>query len=345
MSGDQARRSERAVLAVGVSSPRHSPPARTRSSSPTRPDWTARSTCRACGWPSRFLGCELFALRVERTHGESVRLHARRRSRWPSGLVYAEPGAVVAARVWRSSWSCSSCASAAPIRGVLRGHRPRRTVRGGTRRLPARARRRRPGRRPGRLRAARRAGGLVPRRGAAALAVAVAVASRSLARPPRRGRHRPHGCCGRHAQLGHRHRVGERAVGPPARPAAAHRDRCRLPGLQPHLPGARPPATRASRRTTSSCRRSCARRTWPRSPPPCWRRPASCCGPTTRCCCCGRPVDGRARPPAAPRRQRRARGGRGVARPSTSPTSVRSCPGRLAPCPPRRQIAAVAAGA
>ena len=45
-----------------------------------------------------FLGCELFALRVERTHGESYGFTLAQVP-LAVGLVYAEPGALVAARV------------------------------------------------------------------------------------------------------------------------------------------------------------------------------------------------------------------------------------------------------
>jgi len=97
VSGDQARRSERAVLAVGVVVAALTAGVyalaltdETRLDGPLDVSgvWLAVA----------FLGCELFALRVERTHGESYGFTLAQVP-LAVGLVYAEPGAVVAARV------------------------------------------------------------------------------------------------------------------------------------------------------------------------------------------------------------------------------------------------------
>src|SRR5918998_2233051 len=97
MSVDEARKSERYVLAVGVIVAAVTAGAYAlvlandrRLDGPLDVSgvWLAVA----------FLGCELFALRVERTHGESYGFTLAQVP-LAVGLVYAEPGALVAARV------------------------------------------------------------------------------------------------------------------------------------------------------------------------------------------------------------------------------------------------------
>ena len=97
MTADEARKIERSVLAIGL--------AIAALSAGTYALFLANETrldgpLDASGvWLAvAFFGCELFALRVERTHGESYGFTLAQVP-LAVGLVYAEPGALVAARV------------------------------------------------------------------------------------------------------------------------------------------------------------------------------------------------------------------------------------------------------
>ncbi|HEX6567737.1 MAG TPA: hypothetical protein VF015_01160, partial [Acidimicrobiales bacterium] len=97
MSGDEARRTERTALAVGVGVAGVA--AAVYALFLTGEDRLEGDLAVSGLWLAvAFFACELFALRVERAHGESYGFTLAMVP-LAVGLVYAEPAALVAARV------------------------------------------------------------------------------------------------------------------------------------------------------------------------------------------------------------------------------------------------------